>query len=262
VTVTAADTREALLQRHGHAYGEHGLAIAFTDGIVGEDAKRVTRKGWNQAPQLADGPFGAALLAGRGLQRNPVVVLGASGLIGLDVDGPEGAQLLRRITSERLPRTVTVETGKGWHLWYRRPEWLAGAAAKIELGPEGLEVAKDGYLVAPPALHPTGHVYAFATGREPWNVAIAELNVEPFLAHAKRSRTAEIAAHEPSTEGGRHRRLRRLAGAMVRVGATEAAILAALLVENEHGCKPPKDERVVRELARDMSRRYRPEAAA
>ncbi len=253
--------RADLLERYGRVYGELGLAIAFTDGIEGEDAKRVTRKGWNRTPKLADGSFGAAFLAGRCLQRNPVVVLGASGLIGVDIDGPEGAQLLRRITSERLPQTVTVETGKGWHLWYRRPDGLAGAA-KIELGPEGLEVAKDGYLVAPPALHPSGHVYGFAAGREPWSVEIAELDVEPFLAHAKRSRTAEIASHGPSVAGGRHRRLRRLAGAMVRVGATDAAILAALLVENEHGCSPPKDERLVRELARDIATRYRPSETA
>jgi hypothetical protein len=259
VEASGVRARIELLERYGRVYGELGLAVAFTDGIEGDDAKRVTRKGWNQTPRLADGPFGAALLAGRGLQRNPVVVLGASGLIGIDIDGPEGAQLLRNLRSERLPRTVTVETGKGWHLWYRRPEGLEGAA-KIELGPEGLEVAKDGYLVAPPALHPSGHVYAFASGREPWNLPLAELSAEPFLAHAKRSRTAEIASHEPSTAGGRHRRLRRLAGAMVRVGATDAAILAALLVENEHGCYPPKDERLVRELARDIAKRYRPEA--
>src|SRR4051794_36008649 len=116
----AAETRERLLERHGRAYGELGLAVAFTDGIEGDDAKRVSRKGWNQTQGLADGPYGAALLAGRGLQRNPVVVLGASRLVGIDIDGSEGAQLVRNIVRERLPRTVTVETGKGWHLWYRR----------------------------------------------------------------------------------------------------------------------------------------------
>ena len=33
------------LDRHGRAYGDLHLAIAFTDGIEGDDAKRVTRKG-------------------------------------------------------------------------------------------------------------------------------------------------------------------------------------------------------------------------
>jgi hypothetical protein len=261
VSATVEDTRAALLQRCGHVYGELGLAVAFTDGIAGDDAKRVTRKGWNQTPSLADGPFGAALLAGRGLQRNPVVVLGASGLIGIDIDGPEGAKLLRGVASERLPRTVTVETRKGWHLWYRRPYRMTDVT-KIEFGPDGLEVAKDGYLVAPPALHPSGHVYTFAAGREPWSVPIAGLNIEPFLAHAKRSRSAAIASRGPIVEGGRHRHLRRIAGAMVRVGASETAVLAALLAENEHRCQPPQDERVVRDLARDIAARYQPEARA
>ena len=91
----------------------------------------------------------------RATSRNPVVVLAASGLIGIDVDGPEGVRLLRELHPEPMPRTITVETGKGWHLWYRQPAGGCGGA-KIELGPEGVEVAKDGYLCCPPSVHPSG----------------------------------------------------------------------------------------------------------
>ena len=48
---------------------------------------------------------------------------------------------------------------------------------------------------------------------------------------------------------------------MRRVGATEPAILAALLEENTHRCEPPMEERLVRTLAHDIATRYRPEGA-
>lgn len=255
--------RGALLERYGREYGELGLAIAFTDGLDGDNAKRVTRKGWNNTASLPDGPFGAALLANRGTQRNPVVVLGASALTGIDVDGPEGAQRLRRIAPERLPQTVTVETGKGWHLWYRRPFRAAGVA-KIELSADGVTLSKDGYLVAPPALHPSGNVYAFVDGRAPWETEIAQLPedlLDRFIAAAGRSRAAVTAANGGIGPGARHRYLLRLGCAMRRVGASEAAIVAALLEENAHRCEPPQEERLVRDLARDIAERYAPEAA-
>jgi hypothetical protein len=258
--------RRELLERHGRAYGSLHLAVAFSDGLEGEDAKRVTRKGWPNTPRLADPDYGAALLAGRGANRNPAVVLAASGLVGIDVDGPEGVALLREInpsdSGRQLPRTLTVATGKGWHFWYRRPEGLTGSA-KIELGPEGLEVAKDGYLIAPPALHPSGRVYRFAEGLAPWDIAPAVLTHEqlaPFLAQAKTSRAAEIASTGPISEGGRHRHLFRVGCAMRRVGAGEESIRAALLTENAQRCEPPKAEWLVRELARDIADRYQPTA--
>lgn len=260
MSVAAPIARLEELERHGRAYGELHLAIAFTDGIDGDAAKRVTRKGWPQTTRLADGPHGVGMLQ-RGERRNPVVVLGSSGLIGIDIDGTEGMHLLREQHPERMPRTVTVETGKGWHLWYRRPHG-AIVGAKIELGPEGLEVAKDGYLVCPPALHPSGRVYRFADGLAPWDlepVVLHERHLEPFLVHARKCRGEAIVSTAPITAGGRHRHLRRVAGAMRRVGACEESILAALLVENTRRCHPPKDERLVRELARDITNRYAPE---
>ena len=67
----------------------------------------------------------------RAQQRNPVLVLGASGLIGIDIDGRDGAQLLHQIHPDPLPRTVTVETGNGFHFWYQRPAGITNTA-KIE----------------------------------------------------------------------------------------------------------------------------------
>ncbi len=262
--------RLALLEQHGRAYGELHLAITFTESNVGDtQAKRVRRKGWPATRPLADPDNGAATLRVSGPTKNPAVVLGASGLLGIDIDGPAGVKLLRELQPGPLPRTITVETAHGYHLWYRRPDGVTGIA-KIELGPEGLEVAKEGYLVCPPAVHPgkpelgiaPGHVYRFVDGLAPWDlepVVLPMRHLEPFLAREKQARAEQITSTGPITAGGRHRHLRRIAGAMRRVGATETSITAALLAENETRCSPPKPDRIVRELARDITSRYQPE---
>lgn len=82
------------LDQIGRSYGEHGLAVAFTDGVEGDAAKRI-RSSWNRTPRLAGPEFAAGLMARRE-KRNPAIVLGASGLLGVDLDGPEGLDRFRR----------------------------------------------------------------------------------------------------------------------------------------------------------------------
>ena len=258
-------TRAELLERHGRAYGALRLAVAFTAGLEGDDAKRVTFRGWDTTRPLADPEQGAAIVRHRGETRNPAIVLRPSGLVGVDVDGPEGVELLRRLAPEGLPRTVAAQTGKldGFHLYYRAPD--GARVAFVELGPEGVTAKRNQYLVAPPALHPSGSVYRFAEGRAPWELELAALPLVLLerlerAAHGERQRQAVTVG--PIAAGGRHDHLLRLGCAMRRRGAGEATIAAALVVENRDRCAPPKDEPLVLELARDIARRYPPGAAA
>ncbi len=41
-------SRVELLEQHGRAYGKLRLAVAFTAGLEGDDAKRVTLAGWDR----------------------------------------------------------------------------------------------------------------------------------------------------------------------------------------------------------------------
>jgi hypothetical protein len=258
--------RLALLERHGRAYGELRLAIGWTDGLEGEPAKR--SRHWQSSPTLlADAEHGAGIFR-RGLTRNPVLSLAASKLIGVDVDGEAGRELCRRLVPHGLPATVSVRSGRvdgGVHLWYRPPG--PGHPAKVEFSAEsGLTLSKDGYLVIPPALHETGAAYSFAEGRAPWEHAIVEFPAAILQALADDRRVQDELERADDTSpigaGGRHRHLRRIGGAMRRAGAREESIAAALLVENEFRGDPPKDEHLVRELARDIAHRYPPGARA
>lgn len=91
------------------------------------------------------------------------IATGASGLVVLDADGPDGlAQLesvARRYGGWPLPRTLAQRTGRegGLHLIY------AGAGVKSsQVKGEHLDVrGSTGYIVAPPSIHPSGAQYAW-----------------------------------------------------------------------------------------------------
>jgi hypothetical protein len=244
--------RAETLELHGRTYAGLHLAIAFTDGIEGEGAK--IARGWKGTKPLSDPEFAAGYLAARGARRNPVVVLGTSNLIGVDVDGEQGRALLRRLGVE-FPRTVTVVSGRtdgGCHLWYRRPTDAPIGVVKVQFSRE-VTVSADGYFVVPPALHPEGRVYSFLEGREPWTIEIAELPPVTIDTLAREARLRKSALrHEDGKigSGDRHEHLRQISWAMRRYsGASQEAIEAALLAENELRCRPQKAEHLVRALA-------------
>ena len=108
---------------------------------------------------MADAAFAAGFFRRRCRGRNPAVVASKSGLVLLELDGPDPAlemtgspssapagdgdspQPARR-TSLRLPR---------------RTGWSAARSTRRS----GATVSSDGYLIAGGSLHPSGHVYRY-----------------------------------------------------------------------------------------------------
>jgi hypothetical protein len=83
----------------------------------------------------------------------------ASGLLVVDLDGPEGLESWKRLAVQHAwPNDLVARTGSGgWHVFYRCPEGAKNSAKK--LGP-GLDTRGDGgYVVAPPSIHPSGNRY-------------------------------------------------------------------------------------------------------
>ena len=260
-------TAEQLIDRSerelcGQVYGELGLAVNFTDGIRGDSAKENTR-GWKQTEPLPHPARGVALLTSR-LDRNPIVVLGASGLVGIDVDGAPGRSLLRNCGAD-FPTTVTVVSGRedgGHHLWYRPPAGAPSGVVKVQLK-DTVIASSNGYFVCPPARHPSGRTYRFVKGREPWTIPIAELPLATVERLASMARTARADRRRivtgPVLPDNRHEHLRQISWAMRRYsGASLEAIKAALLAENAGRCQPPKDERLVHALAEYTFQHVRP----
>jgi len=240
--VEPATVSRELLERCGSVYGSLGLAIAFTDSRHGEGTK--IARGWKTTRPLASPEVGRSIM-GRTLAANPIVVLGASNLIGVDVDGDPGRELIRALGLD-FPTTVTVRTGAGGHCWFRPPPGCPDGVVKIQLA-ETVTVSSDGYFVVPPARHPSGRLYAFVEGRAPWDVEIATLplkTVKRIVAASRRDERdlREQLASEPDCKvpvGSRRALVFRLASMCRRWTASEQAIVEMCWAWNQAMCSPP-----------------------
>lgn len=89
---------------------------------------------------------------------------GPSGVLVIDVDGPEGEQVARALDLFATP-TLTAITGRGdggRHLMYHRPP--LARIGNAPLGPH-LDVRCDvGYIVLAPSIHPSGTRYRWFAG--------------------------------------------------------------------------------------------------
>ncbi len=87
-----------------------------------------------------------------------------SGVWVLDIDDETGEQSLRELecANGELPETVEAITGKGRHCYFRLGDGDPIRNSAGKLGP-GLDVRGDeGYVVAPPSIHPSGRQYEWS----------------------------------------------------------------------------------------------------
>ena len=262
--MTDSPDRLALLDRYGRWYGEERFAIAFTSSVTGDDAKRVTTAGWDKTAPLATPDFGAALLTGRGLTRNPVVVLRPSNLIVLECDTEAD---LASIQALKLPSTITVRSSAPYkrHFYYRPPaelENLPYVAFRFESGK--LTADSGRYFLCPPSIHPSGAVYSFLPGHGPGDTDIMEFPEYAYVGLSKRAREetaaqTEAIAVDPGAKvqaGQRGDRIFRYASMLRRWGLSRDAILDACLIWNDDRCDPPIEmKRVVMQVEGAMKMR-------
>jgi len=181
------------------------------------------------------------------------IVTGAlSSVLVLDVDGSEGEAELQK---HGHPVTPMVRTARGGlHLYFRHPEHHVRTGIRVA---SGLDVkASGGYVVAPPSMGPNGRTYEWIISPEEAKLADPPEWLMSLLERERPKGPApKIGDRIPS--GQRNNALARLAGTMRRPGMSEAAILAALLEENERRCHPPLPRAEVEKIATSIAR-YKP----
>jgi Protein of unknown function (DUF3987)/Bifunctional DNA primase/polymerase, N-terminal len=95
---------------------------------------------------------------------NVGIVTGAvSGVVVVDIDGPDGVTSLRKILDEP-PKLPSVRTGNGHHLYGRHPGTALKNFVKTYPGLDGR--ADGGYVVAPPSRHVSGKDYIWGSPLE------------------------------------------------------------------------------------------------
>jgi putative DNA primase/helicase len=146
----------------------------------------------------------------------------SSGIFVLDVDGDGGKASLEALQAEhgRLPKTVTVKTGKGRHYYFRCAGVRIGnSAGKLA---EKIDVRGDGgYVVGAGSHHKSGQIYRFANGRGLDEIEVAQAPkwlLSLVTAKAVASREVELVAIPPEkldraktyADAALHRELERL----------------------------------------------------
>jgi len=186
--------------------------------------------------------------------QNIAIATGAdSGIVVLDVDGPEGLASLATfgITPED---TLSVETGNGFHLYFQHSGFnVSNSASRIG---RGLDIRGDGgYVMAPSSIHPdTGKTYAWHNAeRFDWSLVkpIPPQLLAPIKNGTRRDERA--AKQETVSKGGRNVYLTSVGGSMRKRGLGYAAIRAALRIDNIERCKPPLLESEVDRIAQSVS---------
>lgn len=208
---------------------EHGMLDATTD-------PRQVEEWWRQWPGA-----NVAIATGAG-----------SGLVVLDVDGDEGTESLRRLERDHgdLPRMWSVVTPSGGqHFYFRHPGREVPSSAG-KLGP-GLDIRADGgYVIAPPS---TGYEVDEEGPIAPLPGWLQTMISTPSGPAPKADQDIPV--------GRRNATLTSYAGTMRRPGIGEAAIRAALIVENRDRCRPPLPEAEVERIAASVAR-YEPARTA
>lgn len=155
-------------------------------------------------------------------ERNLFVVTGrVSGLIVVDCDDAASLEFWQeKLPAEAFEGTARAETGKGSHLYFRLPDGVelrskssSDESCRWDIRSEG------GGVIAPPSVHSTGRVYAWAPGRGPEKLREAPGELLDYMDVAKgpngnsspRSVLSQLLA-TPPTEGGRNVWLAKVAG--------------------------------------------------
>jgi len=185
--------------------------------------------------------------SGVGIVTGPV-----SGVLVLDVDGPEGEAELRKHGHPVTPMARTA--GGGLHLYFKHPEQHVRTGIRVA---PGLDVkASGGYVVAPSSIGENGKPYEWIVSPEEEELADPPRWLMDLLERKRaKESTAPVGEHIPL--GKRNDALTSLAGTMRRRGMGETEILAALLVTNEQRCETPLDDEEVEKIAASVSR-YEP----
>ena len=200
-----------------------------------------------------------------------LVMGGASRLVAVDIDGPEGRGTLARLELAHgtLPETLTSRSGRvdgGEHRFFRVPAGLDLKAIKNRAGRAGGPMpkvdirAEAGQVVAPPSLHASGNRYSWANRGasiaelprwlydlatwEPPPVQVERPVHEPSVVERARAYTSKI--HGAVSGQGGHSHTLLVAEHLVRGFELPDGAAMMLLSEWNRTCDPPWSERELR----------------
>ncbi len=187
------------------------------------------------------------------------VGIATADLAVIDIDGASNAWLADDPEkAESLacgPMSLTPRGGR--HHVFRQPAGRSWGSSSGKLAPKVDVRANGGYIVAPPSVTEDG-AYAWAETFEldvpPDRLPEPPAWLAALLDDLERPQPVASTAGNPIPSGQRNVAVARLAGAMRRVGMTEAELLAAIERVNADRCQPPLPASEIRHIATSVAR--------
>jgi hypothetical protein len=118
---------------------------------------------WDEADRYLHSWWGGARLYNLGVLTGGKIWIDSEQtrhLVVVDVDDQQARETIERTCG--WPQTPTVRTSHGWHLWFTYREPVGNRARVNDVGLDVRGVG--GYVVCPPSIHPSGHVYSWDVG--------------------------------------------------------------------------------------------------
>ena len=176
----------------------------------------------------------------------------SGGLLVVDLDekenGISGSDSLHNWERENgeLPETVRSITGKGGaHLLFRIDH---AEKNKVNLL-EGVDIRSDnGYIVAPPSIHPNGNRYEWEYDPEEYEIAEADATVLKLLSVGKKPEPDKFTVPDKIPDGKRNDTIFKMACSLQSRGLADESIFIACAAENTAKCNPPLSDDEVRKI--------------
>ena len=181
-------------------------------------------------------------------------------VIDLDIDedkGIDGYHSLQDWERENgsFPDSWLAITGRGgYHMYFHTDMEVRNRAGIID----GIDVRGDGgYVVAPPSIHSNGRRYEWEYAPEDIEIAEANGTVKYFLQLGTEQYKSSFSMPAVIRAGERNSMLFRFACMMQSKGASDEAVYAATMKENESACNPPLPEKEVSVIVKSVTERYK-----
>jgi hypothetical protein len=178
----------------------------------------------------------------------------SNGLTVIDFD--EGSDPASLILSAA---TLRVQTGSGFHLWFKSDQEIRNSAGKLG---QGIDIRGwGGYVVAPPSVHHSGRIYTFAN-QEQISFFPSDVLAKLIGSESESEDPDLVLSYAPdivdfAPEGSRNDFLTKIGGKLRRQGFSPTEIESTLLATNLQRCSPPLADKEVRQIARSVGR-YQP----
>lgn len=187
------------------------------------------------------------------------VAIATAGLLVVDTDGPTAEMTIAGLD---LPPSPTAITSKGKHRYFTDPAGTAtnkkGIALPGVITPDQVDIrGTGGCVIAPPSLHASGKVYAWAPGLSPADLAAPPAPQWLYELRPPRSAPCRVtggtaapsAEGELFPEGTRNQSLFDLGRAWLSAGVAYSQVQSGLQTVNDTRCRPPLDADEVERIA-------------